>query len=286
MPFITTAIRVIVLLGFLFASFSSFARWSPKSLELNVVAGEPQTVTVVYRAVRQITAAALTVDSKLTPYVQVQPASVSGLRRGDTVQFTLTFSAPEGTFPKRIRGNISLTPQDSRLSSGSALQVDLQIRWPTIAVGSTGAAITYPTFGQPTGVDVTSEGATSGFRVFTFSPEADPLMQFSVGLMENPGRKSLTEWFASEVDKSGSILGQGKFRIDTLGNGVRALSVTEVPAQHLDCCGPVMDFYAISSSGRTIITVVTSHEHSFGSMGSPKEVRDQYLRMLSSMTFN
>jgi len=143
----------------------------------------------------------------------------------------------------------------------------------------------YPNFGKVghIGTNANDDGA-SIVKVST-GPSEQTVTQFVLGFIPNRDRHSLTDWFELEIDRSGSILAKGAYKIFKLENGIEVLDIFgELPDAHLDCCGPVEDLYALSPTGEMIITVTTGQEHSFGNF-TAEQARQAYMTMLGSMRF-
>ena len=105
---------------------------------------------------------------------------------------------------------------------------------------------------------------------------------FAVYFVPKDSSQSLLDWFSTEVDLSGTLLGTGTFQLDSLEGGeqvlVRSLSI---PDSHGEPFGPVSSFYAEYAGGTIVAIANTSQAHNLGDLGYPLgEIQTGILRRL------
>lgn len=259
--------------------------WSQPSVSATFQPGQPVTTVVTLTAGDELAPAAVRITPSLVPYVSVSPMTTGLLRRGQTQQFTVTFSAPIDALPTATQGTIQLR---TGKVIAKPLPVAISVVWPQATNLPSGVTFAYSTFGQPSHLDVEQypDGVILTGVVFTASGR-DPIDQYAVNFVPNPQRLSVTDWFSRYVDLSGAIISGGNYRLDQLPNGMQALAIQgELPPAHFEVSGPVGSLYASSRDNSTIVVIQTGQDHDFGLLGITPEKRFAvYREILQSMTF-
>lgn len=97
--------------------------WTPGSEAVTLAPGESLSLAVSFSATRHFGDGMVRVDSKLQPFVQVQPVSVSGIGRGETTPLTVTIAVPAHARPGHIKGVIRLFSEMQLGFKGDVLKI-------------------------------------------------------------------------------------------------------------------------------------------------------------------
>ncbi len=103
------------LLSTLFATSSAFAgtstpalAWLPAQVTVTMAPGDTKTIQATVTAQSAVKSTAALVAPALTPFLVASPSTVSGLGRGATQTFTLTFAVPTSTPFQTVTGTFHL----------------------------------------------------------------------------------------------------------------------------------------------------------------------------------
>ncbi len=297
------------------ASVSAFAHgkkskghdtgWEPESVQETLQPGQSLEIPVTYLPDENMFDVSVVVSPEIAAYVSVEPEAIEKVKKGKPISLTATINIPAAALPEVHSGLIQIVDEeegkknrnfvagwqefwaahrkDKDRKYGKPLSLSLEIIWPRTENLPGGVSFSYPTFGQPAQIEIRQNGETISFHQVTTINE-QPVVQYIVGILPNPGNLTLLDWFNQNVDLSGSIVASRVYEIEVLSNGIEVLDVTgEIPTAHLNCCGPIKNLYAILPSG-SIVTIVSGHEHNFGLVGSSyQDIRSLYLELLRSL---
>lgn len=142
--------------------------------------------------------------------------------------------------------------------------------WTSIEDSATGAKIVVPHQLKDATLDPgTGSGGNAFIDLKAFSPTRNSyVLEIGFVLIKNDNHQTLLEWFAQNVDVTGTLLSSGAFQYQTLSNGLQMLvNSGPIPAQHLEMGGPVATSYALSPSGATIVSASQAQENDLSFYG-------------------
>jgi hypothetical protein len=82
--------------------------WTPGSISEIIGQGETKTFSVSFTSTKNIRRAALEISPELVPFVQVAPAFLDRIRKGQARQIQLILSAPPNAAPGTVSGTIQV----------------------------------------------------------------------------------------------------------------------------------------------------------------------------------
>ena len=113
--------------------------WTPRSVNETILAGQSKTVTASFVASGDASNVAIRVVPTLAPFVQVAPSSFAKISKGQSVQVTLTVSAPASALPASVQGTIQLRTGNTL---AGPLPLSVNVVWSTLQ--SDGVFFQYP----------------------------------------------------------------------------------------------------------------------------------------------
>lgn len=261
--------------------------WTPTSINEVVGQGQTKTVTASFTSSQKLTNVVVRVVPELQPFVQVSPASFSSIAKGQTATVNITFSASATAQLGTATGTIQL-----RSGSGAPktfarpLPVELEV-WNRVSDATYSFAFSYPPFPGVTEHVVepfSDETLTIDLNVFSQSQRRF-VSQFGFTVNRNDDGLTLLEWFERKVDPDGVLIAQGSFVERILSNGMNALALAgPIPDEYGG--GPVASFYAISTSGRSVVSLAPAQEHDLVFYGYDRDAQRSLLqKVLESAEF-
>ena len=280
-----------------------FVSWSTNAVVQTLSPGESNAVVVSFTASQNLNNVSLAVSPTLRSLVQVDPVSVPVVAKGQPVSVTLHLQPPATSSPAILRGKLHLwLPDDS--SDGvdhnnrdgfskngdpkiRSLPIVLNIVWATYSNAPAGVQLSYPDFGLPSRVDVSSIDTDTTLLDVQFQSTSDTnfVSGFGVSLFKNVDHLNLLDWFHKFIDPKGTLVTAGTFTTTTLANGLSALIRSgPVSRDYVDEFGPVMPIYVISQSGNTIYSITQSQTSDLNTYGlTPDQIEEMLREVITSV---
>jgi len=152
---------------------------------------------------------------------------------------------------------------------------------------TTNITITFPPVGPQVQIvpQPLTNGAISALNLDLFDSSQQAMISVAgIAVYDNPGGLTLTQWFENNVDVNGILEANNVFQGETLRNGISAFVLSgPVPSSYLDLSGPVAQIYAISPSGRYVISMAQAQEAQLTDYGY--DGTSTLINMLSMMQF-
>ena len=163
------------------ASAAPTITWTPTTVIATVSTPEPQTFRVSFVADQDLGAGDVFVVPELRPVVNVSPLTLSSIRKGQTVQLTLTISAPPGSPVQTIEGTVHIRSTGPPRSFAVPLPVNVTITPPDVTTPPRAHTLTLisgngPIGGQDSANEFSLDGGSSFQNAFAIAPSlADSL---------------------------------------------------------------------------------------------------------------
>lgn len=167
-----------------------------------------------------------------------------------------------------VAGNYDIAI-DNPAPGGSSTPTIFSV-WQSYEDPATGIGLAFPVFGTQTQLKTfSSSGSVISFDIQAWSTSLQAFASVvGVSVYPNASGSDLQQWFENNVDLNGILLANNTFQQETFANGVTALIISgPVPTQYLDGGSPVEQVYALTPSGKYIVTMTEGQEVQFGDYG-------------------
>lgn len=269
------------------SAFSSKAAptisWQPEKVTATISAGASNAIPVTFTSSDDLVAVSIRVVPVLQPFVKVEPASLSSINNGQSIQLTLILNPSATTLPQIMEGTIQVrSATDPEHTLARPLPVSLTVTWATYTNADTGVQLKYPDFGTVTRIDTTAGVAGGTMLDVQFQPpgETNFVSGFGILLISNPNHLTLADWFHQNIDSTGVLISNGSFT-SSIVNGMDVLLLSgAIPSADLDESGPVADVYALSASQNTIVVLTQSQTGELDSLGLTADQKKEMFRQI------
>ncbi len=250
-------------------------RWVPASLSEEIAPGTTKTVDVSFRVNRKIKGV---VDVKIEPTgqsvsVSASPSSFANVSENMSIPITLTMAAASTSTPAMTDFTISLVRRGWETPLQGILGLNVQVMtsdWSSSVSPTTGVYVEYPTFGLDSQVNEIE--TAPGYHAINIDLATGSggafVTQIGFIIIDNPNQLPIDEWFAINIDVTGTLLATGAFTPVSFSNGLEGFFIAgPLPSEHIDLVGPVDMAYMTSSTRNKVIVATLSQVHDLESFG-------------------
>ncbi|MEK7586400.1 MAG: hypothetical protein AAB453_00850 [Patescibacteria group bacterium] len=175
----------------------------------------------------------------------------------------------------------------SSLDISTTSGVDIS-NWKTYRNSDFGFEFKYPDFGFKSMVKESETPENLFLDVqFDTDPKHGFVGQFGFTILNNNDKLSAPQWFAKNIDLTGTLIPAKSFTLVNLANDMSGYYFTgPVTSEHLDNVGPVSMFYMISPDKNKVVIAGLSQIHDFYEIGlTPSEQVEMIKNILSTFKF-
>lgn len=120
--------------------------WSPTSVTETILAGESKTVPLSFTSPETLNNVVVRVVPELEQFVQVSPAALGAVAKGETIILNFIVSAPASSLPGTFQGTLQLRNGSvaNARTFARPLPIIVNITWPVFRDDKIGVEFTYP----------------------------------------------------------------------------------------------------------------------------------------------